>query len=130
MDRLNLTCGPDGSSDFEIVKESPYTAKGKTFYYCEVQAILVVFGVLRRDIGASSAETPGGAKMNARAQAWKRTGRWHGPGQCLYGTEDFLVFRGEEPGKLHVPKSGEHPHKRPYIDKACELVIRSSTRAG
>jgi len=124
MDRLNLTCGPDWEHDFEIVKESEYTAKGKTFYYCEVQAILVVFGVLRRDIGASSADTPGGAKMNARAQAWKRTGRWHGPGQCLYGTEDFLVFRGEEPGKLHVPKSGEHPHKRPYIDKACELVIR------
>ncbi len=128
MDRLNLTCGPDWEHDFEIVKESTYTAKGKTFYYCEVQAILVVFGVLRRDIGASSADTPGGAKMNARAQAWKRTGRWHGPGQCLYGTEDFLVFRGEEPGKLHVPKCGEHPHKRPYIDKACELVVREQYR--
>lgn len=125
MDRLNLTCGPDWEPDFEIVKERSYTAKGKTFYYCEAQAILVVFGVPRKDIGAASAETPGAAKMNARANAWKRTGRWHGPGQCLYATEDFVVLRGEEPGQLHVPTYGEKPHRKPTIDKACEQVIRA-----
>ncbi len=125
MDRLNLTCGRDWDHDFEIVSERTLQVDGKTFHYCEAQAILEVFGVVRKDIGASTAETPGAAKMNARAQAWKRTGRWHGPGQCLYGTEDFLVFRGEEPGKLHVPKSGKDPHKRPYIDKACERIIRT-----
>ena len=124
MDRLNLVCGRDWDHDFEIVGERTLEVDGKTFYYCEAQAMLEVFGVVRKDIGASTAETPGQAKMNARAQAWKRTGRWHGPGQCLYGTEDFLVFRGEQPGKLHVPKSGNRPHKRPYIDKACNQIIR------
>ena len=124
MDRLNLVCGRDWDHDFEIVSERTLQVDGKTFHYCEAQAILEVFGVVRKDIGASTAETPGQAKMNARAQAWKRTGRWHGPGQCLYGSEDFLVFRGEEPGKLHVPKSGTKPHKRPYIDKACGQIIR------
>jgi hypothetical protein len=67
--------------------------------------------------------------MNAKAQAWKRTGRWHGPGQCLYGTEDFLIFRGEEPGQLRVPKAGDKPHRRPYITKECERVIREQYEA-
>ena len=124
MDRLNLTCGSDWEQDFEVVKESAYTVKGKTYYYCEVHAFLTVFGVVRKDIGAGSADTPGKAKMNARANAWKRTGRWHGPGQCFYATEDFLVFRGEEPGKLHLHGSGSDAHKKPYIDKACNQIIR------
>jgi hypothetical protein len=124
MDRLNLVCGREWAYDFEITKESTREVKGRTLHYCEASVILEVFGVIRRDIGEATAETPGQAKMNAKAQAWKRTGRLHGPGQCLYATEDFLLFRGEKPGELHVPSSGENPHKRPYIDAACERAIR------
>jgi len=124
MDRLNLTCGHEWAQDCEFVNERTFQAHGKTFYYCEAKAILEVFGVVRKDIGASTAETSGQAKMNAQAQAWKRAGRLHGPGQCLYSVEDFLLERGEEPGKLRVPKSGENSKARPYIDRDCELVIR------
>ena len=52
MDRLNLVCGRDWDHDFEIVGERTLEVDGKTFYYCEAQAMLEVFGVVRKDIGA------------------------------------------------------------------------------
>jgi hypothetical protein len=115
MDRFNLVCARNWSRAFETVHESERTVGGKTFYYCEVRAIVVAFGEEQDDIGEAEAESHGAALMNARAQAWKRGARWHGPGQCLYAAEQILLRRSDKDDELFTPKTGDNPHKHPYM---------------
>ena len=115
MDRFNLVCAKNWSRRFETVNETERSVDGKTFYYCEVRAIVVAFGEEHDDIGDAVAESHGAAMMNARAQAWKRGGRWHGPGQCLYAAEQILLWRSDKDDELFLPKSREDAHKHPYM---------------
>jgi len=124
MDRFNLACAGNWSRTFETVVETERTANGKTYYYCQVKAVVFVFGVPQDDLGEGEAETRGGALMNARAQGWKRAGRWHGPGQCLYAAEQILMWRNDKDDELFVPKSGDDAHKRPFLKEGGQRNIR------
>ncbi len=124
MDRFNLACAGNWSRTFETVVESERIANGKTYYYCQVKAVVFVFGVPQDDLGEGEAETRGGALMNARAQGWKRAGRWHGPGQCLYAAEQILMWRNDKDDELFVPKSGDDAHKRPFLKEGGQKNIR------
>jgi hypothetical protein len=117
MDRFNLVCARQWSRVFETINETERRAGARTFYYCEVRAIVVAFGQEHDDIGEAEAESHGAALMNARAQAWKRGARWHGPGQCLYAAEQILLRRSDKDDELFVPKGGTDPHKHPYMKK-------------
>jgi hypothetical protein len=124
MDRFNLACAGNWSRTFETIVETERIVNGKTFYYCQVKAVVFVFGVPQDDLGEGEAETRGGALMNARAQGWKRAGRWHGPGQCLYAAEQILMWRSDKDDELFVPKSGDDPHRRPFLKEGGQKNIR------
>jgi hypothetical protein len=124
MDRFNLVCANNWSRRFETVIETERKDGNKTFYYCQVKAIVVAFGVEHDDIGEAEAETRGAALMNARAQGWKRGGRWHGPGQVLYAAEQILLWRSDKDDELFVPKHGDDPHKHPYMKQGGQKKVR------
>jgi hypothetical protein len=125
MDRFNLTCAEHWSRTFKTEAET----RRNNYYYCRVKAIVVAFGVERDDIGEAIAETLGAALMNARAQAFKRASRWHGPGQCLYAAERTLLLRGEKDDELLLPEDGEDRHKRPYLTAAGQQNVRDKYAA-
>jgi hypothetical protein len=132
MDRFNLVCGPNWEPpkftiDIHEEREKDRDGEKKTVHYFKITCSLTVFGVTREDFGEGEAESAALAEWDARAQAFKRTARWHGPGQCLYvfGGEEIVMLRGEGSGKLRVPKSGNEPHRRPYFDKAGKQAIRA-----
>jgi hypothetical protein len=122
MDRFNLVCASNWSRKFETILESERKVGTKTYYYCEVRAIVVAFGDEQDDIGEAEAESHGAALMNARAQAWKRGARWHGPGQCLYAAEQILLWRSDKDDELFIPKSGESKH--PYMKQGGQTRCR------
>jgi hypothetical protein len=125
MDRFNLICASNWSRTFETMVETERKVGEKTYYYCEVRAIVVAFGDEHDDIGEAEAETRGSALMNARAQAWKRGARWHGPGQCLYAAEQILLWRSDKDDELFIPKSGDNPSKHPYMKQGGQQRCRA-----
>lgn len=116
MDRLNLLCGREWDHHFEKTGEAKSGSGRELRWYCEVSATITVFGKTESDIGQGIAPTRVGAEMNARAQAYKRTGRKFGPGQCLYACDEILMFRGDGENQLRLPK-GEDAHLHPYFDE-------------
>jgi hypothetical protein len=131
MDRFNLCCAGNWEVVFivETHKEIPKQNDGEPVtihHYFKIACSLTVFGNEHHDIGEGEAESETLAEFNARAQAFKRAARWHGPGQCLYvfGGEDFVMWRGPEAGKLHIPKSGTEPHRKPFFDNASKQAVR------
>jgi hypothetical protein len=116
MDRFNLVCAREWSHSFETLAEEKTVKNGKTSWYCMVCATITVFGISKPDIGESTAPTRAAAEMNARAQAYKRAGRWFGPGQCLYATYEIIMFRGNKADELRFP-AGEKGYLRPYFDR-------------
>jgi hypothetical protein len=131
MDRFNLCCGSNWEAAFatEIHKElekkddnqNPYTV-----HYFKITCSLTVFGQEHSDFGEGEATSQALAEFDARAQALKRASRWHGPGQCLYvfGGEEFIMWRGAEPGKLQIPRSGTEPHRKPFFDAPARQAVR------
>ncbi len=117
MDRFNLICGRDWNHQFEVLVEEKVVGT-KTLWYCKVGATITALGKTEADIGYGWGPSQAAAEMNARAQAGKRAGRWHGPGQCLYASDEILMWRGEE-GKDHlrIPKSGNDRYDNPYFDQ-------------
>jgi hypothetical protein len=124
MDRFNLICASNWSRTFETLIEEDRSNGGKPLYYCQVRAVVVAFGVPHDDIGEGIGDSHGAAMMNARAQAWKRAAHWHGPGQCLYAAVEIILWRNNKEDELFIPKSGEDPHKRPYLKDAGQRNIR------
>ncbi|MGO9792000.1 MAG: hypothetical protein ACLP8S_21615 [Solirubrobacteraceae bacterium] len=134
MDRFNLCCGGNWNVAFrtETHKEIPKQDsdnKPYTVHYFKVSCSVTVFGIEHSDFGEGEGTSEALAEFDARAQAFKRASRWHGPGQCLYvfGGEEFIMWRGPEPGKLQIPKSaksGDEPHRRPYFDHAGRQAVR------
>lgn len=135
MDRFNLCCAGNWGVVFTVEKhkETPRQIDGETvtIHYFKIDCSLTVFGIERHDSGEGEGSSEALAEFNARAQAYKRAARWHGPGQCLYvfGGEDFVMWRGREDGKredgkLHIPKSGNEPHRKPYFDNASKQKVR------
>jgi hypothetical protein len=116
MDRFNLVCARQWSHSFETLAEEKTVKDGKTSWYCMVCATITVFGVVNTDIGEATAPTRAAAEMNARAQAYKRAGRWFGPGQCLYAAYEIIMFRGKNADELRIP-AGEKGYLRPYFDR-------------
>jgi hypothetical protein len=116
MDRFNLVCAREWTHSFETLAEEKTVKDGKTSWYCMVCATITVFGVSKPDIGESTAPTRAAAEMNARAQAYKRAGRWFGPGQCLYAAYEIIMFRGNKHDELRFP-AGEKGYLRPYFDR-------------
>jgi hypothetical protein len=132
MDRFNLCCGSHWDKPLFTVKTHKEHQKqdddGKqvTIHYFKIECTLTVFGKEQSDNGEGEAVSEALAEFNARAQALKRAARWHGPGQCLYvfGGEELIMWRGSESGKLHIPKSGQEPHRKPYFDNSGRQVVR------
>ena len=132
MDRFNLVCGanwerPKFTIDIHDEREELQTKTGKrSCTTSRSTCTLTVFGKEHEDFGEGESENPALAEYDARAQAFKRAARWHGPGQCLYvfGGEEVIMWRGAGAGKLQVPKSGTEPHRRPYFDKQGRNAIR------
>jgi hypothetical protein len=130
MDRFNLCCAGNWEVVFtvETHKETPKQSDGETvtIHYFKIVCSLTVFGNEHHDKGEGEGANESLAEFNARAQAFKRAARWHGPGQCLYvfGGEDFVMWRGPEKGKLHIPKSGNEPHRKPFFDNASKQAVR------
>ena len=116
MDRFNLVCAREWSHSFETLAEEKTVKDGKTSWYCMVCATITVFGISKPDIGESTAPTRAAAEMNARAQAYKRAGRWFGPGQCLYAAYEIIMFRGKNADELRIP-AGDKGYLRPYFDR-------------
>jgi hypothetical protein len=116
MDRFNLVCAREWTHSFETLAEEKTVTNGKTSWYCMVCATITVFGISKPDIGESTAPTRAAAEMNARAQAYKRAGRWFGPGQCLYAAYEIIMFRGKNADELRVP-AGDKGYLRPYFDR-------------
>jgi hypothetical protein len=131
MDRFNLCCGSHWETVFttethkELEKKddkgNPYTV-----HYFKITCSVTVFGQEHSDFGEGEATSEALAEFDARAQAFKRAARWHGPGQCLYvfGGEEFIMWRGSAPGKLHIPGSGIEPHRKPFFDAPARQVVR------
>jgi hypothetical protein len=134
MDRFNLCCGGNWNVAFrtETHKEIPKQDSDNnpyTVHYFKLGCSVTVFGIEHSDFGEGEATSEARAEFDARAQAFKRASRWHGPGQCLYvfGGEELIMWRGPEPGKLQIPKSaksGDEPHRRPYFDHAGRQAVR------
>lgn len=130
MDRFNLCCAGNWEVVFivETHNETPKQSDGQTvtIHYFKIACSLTVFGNEHHDTGEGEGTSETLAEFNARAQAFKRAARWHGPGQCLYvfGGEDFVMWRGPEKGKLHIPKSGNEPHRKPFFDNASKQAVR------
>jgi hypothetical protein len=132
MDRFNLVCGaswerPKFTIDIHDEREELTDEdRKKVLHYFKITCTLTVFGKEHEDFGEGESENPALAEYDARAQAFKRAARWHGPGQCLYvfGGEEVIMWRGAGAGKLQVPKSGTEPHRRPYFDKQGRNAIR------
>ena len=116
MDRFNLVCAREWTHSFETLAEEKTVKDGKTSWYCMVCATITVFGISKPDIGESTAPTRAAAEMNARAQAYKRAGRWFGPGQCLYAAYEIIMFRGKNADELRFP-AGDKGYLRPYFDR-------------
>ncbi|MGA2165261.1 MAG: hypothetical protein ABSH36_12430 [Solirubrobacteraceae bacterium] len=132
MDRFNLCCGSNWDKPLFTVKTHTErqrqgdNGKPETVHYFNIECSLMVFGNEQSDSGEGEGPTEALAEFNARAQAFKRAARWHGPGQCLYvfGGEEFIMWRGPENGKLHIPKSGQEPHRKPFFDQASRQAVR------
>jgi len=132
MDRFNLCCGTNWKKPVfttEIHKEVPKQddqGNRYTVHYFKITCSIAVFGSESSDFGEGESTSEARAEYDARAQAFKRASRWHGPGQCLYvfGGEDFIMWRGPEEGKLHIPKSGQEPHRKPFFDTAGRQAVR------
>lgn len=132
MDRFNVVCGanwerPKFTIDIHDEREELTDEdRKKVLHYFKITCTLTVFGKEHEDFGEGESENPALAEYDARAQAFKRAARWHGPGQCLYvfGGEEVIMWRGAGAGKLQVPKSGTEPHRRPYFDKQGRNAIR------
>jgi hypothetical protein len=131
MDRFNLCCAGNWEVVFtvETHKEHPKQdddGKTVTIHYFKIACSVTVFGNEHKDSGEGEGPTEALAEFNARAQALKRASRWHGPGQCLYvfGGEECIMWRGPETGKLHIPKSGREPHRKPFFDNASRQAVR------
>lgn len=118
FDRFNLLCGGAWSHSFETKRESKgATSNGRTRFYCEVEATIILFGQANNDIGEGVAMTRAGAEMNARAQAGKRASRKFGPGLCLYACDEILMFRGGDgQDRLCLPAEGQDRWLHPFFD--------------
>jgi len=133
MDRFNLVCGTNWERPqftIEIHDERDEVTdedEKRTVHYFKIWCTLTVFGQEHEDFGEGTSDSESLAQYDARAQALKRAARWHGPGQCLYvfGGEEVIMWRGAGAGKLHVPKSGIEPHRRPYFDKQARAAMRA-----
>jgi hypothetical protein len=131
MDRFNLCCAGNWEVVFTVKTHKEHQkqdddGKQVTIHYFKVECTLTVFGEEHSDIGEGEGASETLAEFNARAQALKRAARWHGPGQCLYvfGGEELIMWRGSQSGKLHIPKSGQEPHRKPYFDNAGKQAVR------
>jgi hypothetical protein len=132
MDRFNLCCGSNWDKPLFTVKTHKErqrpgeNGQTETVHYFKIECSLTVFGNEQSDSGEGESTSEALAEFNARAQAFKRAARWHGPGQCLYvfGGEELIMWRGPEAGKLHIPKSGTEPHRKPYFDNASRQAVR------
>jgi hypothetical protein len=117
MDRFNLFCGSDWTHEFETLTETKSPGQ-KPWWYCKVRATITALGKPEADIGDGYGPTQAAAEMNARAQAGKRAGRWHGPGQCLYASDEILMWRGGDgEDQLRIPKAGNDRFENPYFDQ-------------
>jgi hypothetical protein len=131
MDRFNLCCAGNWKPVFMVEAQKQFQKKDdhnnpRTIHYFKVVCSVTVFGNEHSDFGEGEASTEALAEFDARAQAFKRAARWHGPGQCLYvfGGEELKLWRGPETGKLHIPQSGTEPHRRPYFDDVTRQKVR------
>jgi hypothetical protein len=132
MDRFNLCCGSNWDKPLFTVlshkerQKQDDDGKQVTIHYFKVECTLTVFGNEQSDSGEGEGPSEALAEFNARAQAFKRAARWHGPGQCLYvfGGEELIMWRGSQSGKLQIPKSGQEPHRKPFFDNAGRQVVR------
>ena len=133
MDRFNLVCGtnwerPKFTIEIHDKREELIDDdKKRVLHYLKIRCVLTVFGQEHEDSGEGESENIALAEYDARAQAFKRAARWHGPGQCLYvfGGEEVIMWRGAGAGKLQIPKSGTEPHRHPYFDKQGRAAIRA-----
>ncbi len=123
-DRFNLLCGTEWTHDFTVDQMDEIKERNKRSWYCKVTATITAFGITEADIGEAFGSSRTKAEMNARAQAYKRTGRWFGPGQCLYAADEILMFRGTGTNQLCIPKGGEKPHTRVYLDAKGQTYCR------
>jgi hypothetical protein len=124
MSRLNIVCDLNWRVDFEKVTEHTSTNGEKTLFYVQIRAHVIVFGRQFEDIGEATDDGYAMAEYKARAQSFKRAARWFEVGHCLYAAGKIAMWRGPGENKLRVPKSGENPHKRPYLDEESERYIR------
>jgi hypothetical protein len=130
IDRFNLCCASNWSKTFTVEiheeREKEVDGKKRTFHYYKVTCSLTVLGNEQEDFGEGEAQSAAMAEWEARAQAFKRTARWHGPGQCLYlfGSQELKMWRGTGPRQLRIPTSGNEPHRHPYFDKAARQTVR------
>jgi len=131
MDRFNLCCTGNWEAVFTVKTHKEHQRQGdngkpETVHYFKVECSVTVFGNEHSDFGEGESTSEARAEFDARAQAFKRAARWHGPGQCLYvfGGEELKLWRGPEPGKLHIPKSGTEPHRKPVFDDASRQAVR------
>jgi hypothetical protein len=124
MSRLNIVCDLNWRVDFEKVTERTGTSGEKTLFYVQIRAHVTVFGRQFEDIGEATDDGYAMAEYKARAQSFKRAARWFEVGHCLYAAGKIAMWRGPGENKVRVPKSGENPHKRPYLDEESERYIR------
>jgi hypothetical protein len=118
MDRFTLVCGSEWDHEFTKLTEEKTGSDKHTTWYCMVAATFTAFGITHTDIGEGTSSSRAGAEMNARAQASKRAGRKFGPGQCLYACDTIVMFRGEGPNDLRLPKGDDAKrYLKPYFDK-------------
>lgn len=124
MGRLNIVCDLNWRVDFEKVTERTSANGEKTLFYVQIRAHVTVFGRQFEDIGEATDDGYAMAEYKARAQSFKRAARWFEVGHCLYSAGKITMWRGAGENKLRVPKNGENPHKRPYLDEESERYIR------
>jgi len=132
MDRFNLCCGGQWNKPVFTIDTHTETetqdgsGKTQTVHHYKIVCSLTVFGHEHEDFGEGTSPTAAMAEYDARAQAFKRAARWHGPGQCLYvfGGEELVMWRGDGAGKLQIPKSGTDRHRKPFFTKASREWVR------
>ena len=132
IDRFNLICGENWDVSFQELAQTVTGSNEKPICYYKLRCTVTVFGTVRSDLGEGSADSAAMAEFLARAQAFKRAARWHGPGMCLYVAEEIIMYRltgsdSKEPAKLRVPqkvRAEDTPHRRPYLVKENETHYR------
>jgi hypothetical protein len=124
MSRLNIVCDVNWGVRFEEIAERTSTSGEKNLCYVKIRAHVTVFGRTFEDLGEATSDGKAMAEFMARAQSFKRAARWFEVGHCLYAAGKIVMWRGDRDNELRIPKGGEKPHKRPYLDERSERYIR------